>query len=78
MITSCQKLEDLNKNVKDPASVPGETLFTGAQRRVMNQVASSNVNLNNFRLFVQYWTETTYTDESNYDLTTRTTPEVGS
>ena len=72
---SCGKLEDLNKNVKDPASVPGESLFTSAQWRVMNQVASSNVNLNNFRLFVQYWTETTYTDESNYDLTTRTTPD---
>ena len=24
---------------------------------------------------MQYWTETTYTDESNYDLTTRTTPD---
>jgi hypothetical protein len=72
---SCGKLEDLNKNIKDPASVPGETLFTGAQRRVFNQVVSSNVNLNNFRLFVQQWTETTYTDESNYDLTTRTTPD---
>jgi hypothetical protein len=72
---SCGKLEDLNKNIKDPASVPGETLFTGAQRRVFNQMVSSNVNLNNFRLFVQYWTETTYTDESNYDLTTRTTPD---
>jgi hypothetical protein len=75
IFTSCGKLEDLNKNIKDPASVPGETLFTGAQRRVFNQMVSSNVNLNNFRLFVQYWTETTYTDESNYDLTTRTTPD---
>ncbi len=75
LIVSCGKLEDLNKNIKDPASVPGETLFTNAQRRVVNQVVSTNVNLNNFRLFVQYWTETTYTDESNYDLTTRTTPD---
>ena len=71
IITSCGKLEDLNKNIKDPVVVPGETLFTGAQRRVFNQMVSSNVNLNNVRLFVQYWTETTYTDESNYDLTTR-------
>jgi hypothetical protein len=75
MTISCGKLEDLNKNIKDPAVVPGENLFTGAQRRVFNQMVSSNVNLNNFRLFVQYWTETTYTDESNYDLTTRTTPD---
>jgi len=75
LITSCGKLEDLNKNIKDPASVPGETLFTNAQQRMVRQVVSTNVNLNNFRLFVQYWTETTYTDESNYDLTTRTTPD---
>jgi hypothetical protein len=75
LIVSCGKLEDLNKNIKDPASVPGETLFTGAQRRVINQVVSTNVNLNIFRLIAQYWTETTYTNESNYDLTTRTVPD---
>ena len=75
LIVSCGKLEDLNKNIKDPASVPGETLFTNAQRRVINQMVSSNVNFNIFRLITQYWTETTYTDESNYDLTTRTIPD---
>jgi hypothetical protein len=75
MITSCGKLEDLNKNIKDPAVVPGETLFTGAQKRIMDQMVSTNVNLNVCRLFVQYWTETTYFDESNYDLTTRSQPD---
>jgi hypothetical protein len=75
LITSCGKLEDLNENIKDPSVVPGETLFTNAQRRVVNQMVSSNVNWNDFRLFVQYWTETTYTDESNYDLTTRSIPD---
>ena len=45
------------------------------REELVNQVVSTNVNLNNFRLFSQYWTETTYTDESNYDLTTRTTPD---
>jgi len=38
---------------------------------LMNTLTSSNVNLNIFRLIVQYWQETTYTDESNYDLGTR-------
>ncbi len=74
-LIACENLEDLNKNTKDPAEVPGETLFTGAQRRMANEVTSTNVNQNNFRLFAQYFTETTYTDESNYDLTTRTTPD---
>jgi hypothetical protein len=75
LLSSCENLEDLNKNIKDPDAVPGETLFTNAQRRVVNHMVSSNVNLNNYRLYVQYWTETTYTDESNYDLTTRTIPD---
>jgi hypothetical protein len=75
MITSCGKLEDLNQNIKDPAVVPGETLFTGAQKRIIDQMVSTNVNLNVCRLFVQYWTETTYFDESNYDLTTRSQPD---
>jgi hypothetical protein len=42
-----------------------------AQRTLTNTLTSSNVNLNIFRLIVQYWQETTYTDESNYDLSTR-------
>jgi hypothetical protein len=33
------------------------------------------VNENVFRAFSQYWTETTYPDESNYDITTRQIPE---
>jgi hypothetical protein len=75
MLVSCGKLEDLNKNTKDPANVSGESLFTNAQKNLFDQMVNSNVNTNIFRLIVQYWTETTYTDESNYDLTTRTIPD---
>jgi hypothetical protein len=73
--SSCKKLSDLNKNIKDPTSVSGESLFTGAQKAVFDQMISTNVNYNIFRMFAQYWTETTYTDESNYDLVTRTIPD---
>ncbi len=72
---SCTKLEDLNKNITDPIAVPGESLFTGAQVNLFDQMVSTNVNNNIFRLFSQYWTETTYIDESNYDLTTRSIPD---
>ena len=34
-------------------------------------MASTNVNTNNFRLFVQYWTETIYRDETRYNLNGR-------
>jgi len=75
LVGSCTKLEDLNKNTKDPSEVSGESLFTNAQKALVDQVVNSNVNNNIFRLIVQYWTETTYTDESNYDLDTRTIPD---
>ncbi|MFH0895283.1 MAG: SusD/RagB family nutrient-binding outer membrane lipoprotein [Bacteroidota bacterium] len=75
LFSACQKLEDLNENTKDPSSVTGESLFTGAQKNLFDQMVNTNVNNNIFRLFAQYWTETTYTDESKYDLVTRTIPD---
>lgn len=74
MFSACGKLEDLNKNVKDPTLVPGESLFTGAQKYLIDQMTTPNVNRNIFELIAQYWTETTYTDESNYDIITRPIP----
>lgn len=75
MAVSCSdNLEDLNQNIKDPASVSGESLFSSAQKQLADQIVTPNVNLNNNRLWVQYWQETTYTDESNYDQVTRPIP----
>ena len=72
VIASCTKMEDLNKDTKNPAEVPGVTLFSNAQKALADQIASTNVNLNVFKLWAQYWTETTYTDEANYDIINRT------
>jgi hypothetical protein len=72
VIASCTKLEDLNKDTKRPTAVPGVTLFSNAQVNLAKQIASTNVNMNVFKLWAQYWTETTYTDESNYDIVNRT------
>ena len=75
-IASCSSnLEDLNRNTKDPAAVSGESLFTGAQKALVDQIVHINVNENNTKLWSQFLQETTYTDESNYDQVTRTIPE---
>jgi hypothetical protein len=74
IFSACTKLEELNVNTKDPTKVPGESLFTSAQLRLSNQMTTPNVNSNIFRMFVQHWTETTYIDEANYDITTRPIP----
>ena len=76
VISSCDKdFGDLNVDKKNPAAVPPGPLFSFAQKELIDQMTSSNVNMNIFRLLSQYWTETTYTDESNYDLNTRNIPQ---
>ena len=75
LTVSCRRnLTDINEDPKKPSIVSSNTLFTNAQRVLVNTTTSSSVNLNIFRLITQYWTETTYTDESNYDLNTRAIP----
>jgi len=65
----------MNTNTKAPTKVPSETLFTNAQKNLADQVASINVNRNVYKIWAQYCTETTYTDEANYDVVNRTIPD---
>lgn len=75
-ISSCtDDITGLNVDTKNPTTVPAEYLFTSAQKSLTDQMVNTNVNSNVFRLFVQQWTQTVYTDESNYDITTRTIPD---
>ena len=71
-ITSCTgDLSDLNKNGKAPESVPSGALFANAVMGYYDFDAVQNVNLNNLRLWSQHWTQTTYVDESNFQLNER-------
>jgi hypothetical protein len=72
--SSCSKLEDLNVNVKDFAVVSGESLYNGATRQFINQLSNQNVNLNVTLMWMQHLANTTYYDESRYDMTTRGIP----
>lgn len=70
--TGCtDKFEAFNTDIKNPAVVTGEPLFTNAEKELADYINNTNVNINIFKLMAQYWTETTYTDEANYDLITR-------
>ncbi len=74
-VSCSENFEELNTNVKSPTAVPGGTLFSNAEKNLADQVASINVNMNDFKLWAQYITETTYTDESNFDIVNRTVPD---
>jgi hypothetical protein len=77
MAASCTKdLTDLNSNSKKPAAVEAATLFANAEVGITDNLTSTSVNVNIFRLLAQHWTETTYPDESQYDLSTRNIPQT--
>lgn len=71
LITSCEVDEGLNRDTKNPTVVPGSALFTNATRNYFDLMQSASVNLNVFRLYAQYWAQTTYPDESQYNQVTR-------
>lgn len=76
-ITSCvDSLDDYNIDQKSATEAPPATLFTNATKELADILTTPNVNLNNFRLYVQYWSTTTYLQEPRYDLTSRTIPEA--
>lgn len=60
---------------KNPTEVPAAALFTNAQRNLVDQITTPNVNSGIFRLLSQQWANTTYPEESRYDLVNRNIPQ---
>jgi hypothetical protein len=72
---ACNDLTDLNTDPKRSPVVPAGSLFASAEKELADNLTTANVNIGVFRLLAQQWTQTTYTDESNYDLGTRNIPQ---
>lgn len=76
LAASCTKdLTNLNNNPKKPLAVDASNLFANAELSITDLMTNTDVNINIFRLITQQWTQTTYTDESRYDLSTRNIPQ---
>lgn len=69
------RLEDLNRPIKEPVEVPAETLFGNGVKELAYMMTNSNTNINVFRLYAQYWAQTTYPDESQYNMVVRRNPD---
>ena len=75
LMVACKRdITSINVDPKNPQVAPGDAFFSNAQKNLSDILASTNVNDNIFRLIVQYWQETTYLDESQYDIDTRQNP----
>lgn len=76
VLVACNKdFGGKNVDKKHPSSVPSHTLFSNAQKNLAAYLAEADPNTNVWRLWAQQWTQTTYTDESRYDLNTRAIPD---
>jgi len=76
LLTSCvDSLDDYNVDTKRAQTVTAETLFSSALKNLADILTTPNVNNNNFRLYAQHWTTTTYLDEPRYVLTSRPIPQ---
>ena len=72
-VTQC-KLPN-NVNPKRATEVPVETLFTNGLRDYVYQIDQTNDNINTLRLYVQYFQQATYFDESRYLMQDRQIPD---
>lgn len=70
-MVACDDLSELNEDLKNPQEVPAGALFANATKNMVDFMTTPNVNVNNFRLWAQQWAQTTYADESNYELVER-------
>lgn len=72
---SCESdITTLNEDPKHPTVVPSGLLVASAEQELVSQLLTPNVNNNIARFFTQQWAQTTYIDESNYDMVTRPIP----
>jgi hypothetical protein len=74
-LNSCERdITSLNEDPKHPTEVPSGVLFASAEHALLDQVLNVNVNRNITKFFTQQWSETTYPDETRYDMVSRPIP----
>lgn len=75
MFSCTDDFTDMNTDTKNPSEVSADVLLTSAQIDIADQISSTNVNYNIWKLMAQYWTERSYRDEANYNIKSREIPE---
>ncbi len=75
LLSCTDNFNEMNIDIKNPREVSAAVLVTNAQIELADQIASTNVNDNIWKLMAQYWTERSYRDEANYNIVSRTIPD---
>ena len=76
LVSSCTKnIQNLNIDTKHPVAVPATSLFLGGEKNLSDDVTTTNIGVEPFRVFAQTWTETQYTTEAHYVLSAYNSPD---
>jgi hypothetical protein len=76
LASSCTKnTQNLNVDTKHAVSVPATSLFLGGEKNLSDNVTTTNIGVEPFRVFSQTWTETQYTTEAHYVLSAYNSPD---
>ncbi len=75
LLSCTDNFGELNTDKKSLASVPGGSLFNNAMERFYHALNNSDVNTNVFRMYAQYHAQTTYPEESQYQMVQRNIPD---
>jgi hypothetical protein len=65
---SCQDFEELNTDPNNPAEVPSNILFSGAQKKIMDYVYDVWFSGRQSLVYAQYWGQRNYTEEDRYQI----------
>ncbi len=77
LLGGCTKdLTKLNNDPKNPTNISYTALFTRAQFRLSFLLNNADYDYNPQNFFEQYWQETTYLNESQYDILYRGIPDL--
>ncbi|MBS1914639.1 MAG: SusD/RagB family nutrient-binding outer membrane lipoprotein [Bacteroidetes bacterium] len=77
LLSGCTKdLTKLNNDPKNPTTISYNALFTRGQQQLANLLNTDDYDFNPVNFFEQYWQETTYLNESQYDLNYRGIPDA--
>jgi hypothetical protein len=77
ILGGCTKnLTKLNNDPKNPTSISYAALFTRGQQQMSNLLNTADYDFNPMNFFEQYWQETTYLNESQYDIFYRGIPDA--
>ncbi|MDR2383620.1 MAG: SusD/RagB family nutrient-binding outer membrane lipoprotein [Prevotellaceae bacterium] len=65
---SCENFEELNTDPNNPADMPSNMLFGGAQKKIMDYVYDLWFSGRQSLVYAQYWGQRNYTEEDRYQI----------